>query len=58
MSASPFPTVCAWCRRVRNPHGEWGEAEAEEAGRVATHGICPDCLERAMSNATLAEASR
>jgi hypothetical protein len=59
MSASPIPTVCAWCRRVRDPHGEWCEVEPEQAtSRIATHGICPDCLERATSHAMLAEVPR
>ena len=54
-----LPTVCAWCQRVRDHAGDWCERDLPEpAGRIATHGICPDCLERATTRATLALAAR
>ncbi|MCG6921606.1 MAG: hypothetical protein LJF15_11080 [Acidobacteria bacterium] len=59
MRGSPLRTVCAWCQKVRDPSGEWCETELPEpAGRIATHGICPDCLERATSRATIAVVSQ
>jgi len=50
-------TVCAWCDRVRGEGGKWRRAEEGEApGRATTHGICPECLERATTRATIAAA--
>ena len=44
-SASGLIPVCAWCKRVRDEHGEWHEATAPVLGAEnLTHGICPDCL--------------
>lgn len=52
-------TVCAWCRRVRGHMGEWCDHDFPEAsGRVATHGICPDCLETATAQASMMTASQ
>jgi GAF domain-containing protein len=39
--------ICAWCRRIRDDKGYWGEVEgylARRAGADFTHGICPECL--------------
>ncbi len=59
MRESTLPTVCAWCRRVRDRLGEWCERDLPEtAGRIATHGICPDCLESTTPRATLAKVSQ
>jgi hypothetical protein len=59
MKASSLQTVCAWCQRVRDRTGEWCEVEIPEPmGRIATHGICPDCLERATTRATMPVASQ
>lgn len=42
--------VCAWCRKIRDDHGYWTEFEqwvhAQGVSEV-THGICPDCREKA-----------
>ncbi len=41
-----LPT-CAWCRRVRNEHGEWESIEKyvqEHSEADFSHGMCPDCL--------------
>jgi hypothetical protein len=55
MSEASLPTVCAWCNRLRNPAGEWREVEdVEWSDPSTTHGICPDCLERATTRATMA----
>ena len=54
MRKRTLPTVCAWCRKVRNSQGEWGEADMPDAdGHAATHGICPACLDNA-TRATVA----
>jgi hypothetical protein len=55
MRESNLQTICAWCQRVRNLAGEWSERDLPEAaGRVASHGICPQCLEQATARATMA----
>ena len=55
MKTPSLPTVCAWCRRVRSSQGEWSEPDLPELdGRIATHGICPTCLEKATARATIA----
>ncbi len=54
MSETVLCMVCAWCRRRRVHHGEWREAESTDTdGPTTTHGICPDCLERATARATI-----
>lgn len=59
MRESALLTVCAWCRRVRGHMGEWCDHDFPEAsGRVATHGICPDCLETATAQASMMTASQ
>ena len=48
MSETSLTRLCAWCGRTRTRTGEWRRAETLEPasdGR-ATHGICPECLER------------
>ncbi len=43
----PVSSVCAWCGRARNDDGEWEPIGEQAPGmRQATHGICPDCLDR------------
>ncbi len=40
-------SVCAWCERTRNDEGEWSAIGGGGLAPLdATHGICPDCLER------------
>lgn len=59
MRESSLPTVCAWCRRVRNNQGEWNEHDRPELdSEIATHGICPTCLEKATARATVATVSQ
>ena len=59
MKESALMTVCAWCSRVRDRLGDWCEHDLPEAaGRVATHGICPECLERATARATMVTAAQ
>ena len=57
MKEAVLHTVCAWCDRVRDSGGEWRRAEkAKIPGPATTHGICPECLERATARATIAAA--
>ena len=59
MKDLPLPTICAWCSRVRSHNGEWKSNERTELIRSpATHGICPDCLDRATAPATVAVAAQ
>lgn len=45
--ALPLRFVCAWCQRVRTSLGRWERIDpAESRPADASHGICPDCLER------------
>jgi hypothetical protein len=54
MNEAPLHTVCAWCDRVRTPTGDWRPVEDHEIpGPTTTHGICPECLERATTRATM-----
>ena len=42
--------ICAWCKRVRDDKGYWDQVETyfhKHAGADFTHGICPQCLEKA-----------
>jgi sigma-B regulation protein RsbU (phosphoserine phosphatase) len=42
--------MCAWCKRVRDDKNYWQEVEcyvAEHSDARFTHGICPDCMEKA-----------
>ncbi|HEY3399069.1 MAG TPA: hypothetical protein VGK03_00425 [Geothrix sp.] len=41
--------VCGWCGKVRDQAGAWVSGEQrflEEAGKVLTHGVCPDCIRK------------
>jgi GAF domain-containing protein len=41
--------ICAWCKRIRDDKGYWGQVEAYVRARTDaefTHGICPECLEK------------
>ncbi len=35
--------ICAWCNKVRNDNGLWGEVETPADEKKVTHGICPEC---------------
>jgi GAF domain-containing protein len=42
--------ICAWCKRIRDDKGYWDQIEAyfhKHTGADFTHGICPQCLEKA-----------
>jgi len=39
--------VCAWCKKVRDDQGYWGQVEAyitKSTGVATTGSICPGCL--------------
>jgi hypothetical protein len=41
--------VCAWCHRIRDAEGHWGELESyirKHTDAQFTHGICPTCKVR------------
>jgi hypothetical protein len=41
--------ICAWCKKVRDDRGYWGQIESylrERSEAEFSHGICPDCLAR------------
>jgi GAF domain-containing protein len=42
--------ICAWCKRIRDDEGYWDQVENyihKSTGADFTHGICPQCLEKA-----------
>lgn len=44
--------VCATCKKIRNDQGYWTQMEkylADHAEVEFTHGICPDCMEKALA---------
>lgn len=44
--------VCATCKKIRNDEGYWTQMEkylADHAEVEFTHGICPDCFEKALA---------
>lgn len=44
--------VCAWCHKIRDDRGYWGQLETYIEARTQasfTHGICPDCQARVMA---------
>jgi ligand-binding sensor domain-containing protein len=39
--------ICAWCKKIRDDTGYWGQIETYVSQRTEaqfTHGICPDCV--------------
>lgn len=44
--------VCAWCHKVRDDQGYWGQLETYIEARTHasfTHGICPDCQAKVLA---------
>jgi CheY-like chemotaxis protein len=42
-------SVCSYCKRMRNPGGEWGSLERyieRHSKAEFTDGVCPDCYEK------------
>ena len=45
--------LCAWCKKIRDDQGYWGHLEEYlkvQTGAQFTHGICPDCKSKILSN--------
>jgi PAS domain S-box-containing protein len=41
--------ICAWCKKVRDDRGYWGQVEdyiREHSSAEFTHGLCPDCYKK------------
>jgi hypothetical protein len=46
--------VCAWCKKIRDDTGYWGQVEdyiAKHTNAAPTHGMCPDCSTKMMAEA-------
>jgi PAS domain S-box-containing protein len=44
--------ICAYCKKIRDEHGEWHQMEAYVMRRVDvefSHGACPDCFAKLMA---------
>jgi sigma-B regulation protein RsbU (phosphoserine phosphatase) len=44
--------ICAYCKRIRDDRNYWSQLETylgEHSDLTFSHGICPNCLERVMS---------
>ena len=44
--------ICAYCKRIRDDQNYWRQVEsylADHSDVQFSHGICPSCLERVMS---------
>lgn len=42
-------SLCSYCKRVRNPEGDWGSLERyieNHSTAEFSHGVCPDCYEK------------
>ena len=42
--------ICSYCKRIRKEENRWQQLEvylSEHSEAEFSHGICPDCLERA-----------
>ena len=53
--------VCAWCKRVRDDKGYWGQIEdylTKNRGTLLSHGICPECAEASRREAALDKEAR
>ena len=44
--------ICSYCKRIRSDNDYWEQVESyitEHTDALFSHGICPDCLEKAMT---------
>ncbi len=52
--------ICAWCKKIRDDRGYWSKIEAYLSARTEaqfTHGICPDCTEKMLSEESFGRSS-
>ncbi len=52
--------ICAWCKKIRDDRGYWSKIEAYLSARTDaqfTHGICPDCTEKMLSEESFGRSS-
>ncbi|MGC3991045.1 MAG: GAF domain-containing protein [Chthoniobacteraceae bacterium] len=45
--------ICAWCKKIRDDSGYWGEVEtyiADHSTATFSHGVCPDCVKLHLRN--------
>jgi len=45
--------ICSYCKRIRSDHDYWEQVEnyiSEHTDAQFSHGICPDCLAKAMAD--------
>jgi ligand-binding sensor domain-containing protein len=52
--------ICAWCKKIRDDRGYWSKIEAYLSARTEaqfTHGICPDCTEKMLSDESFGRSS-
>lgn len=50
--------ICAWCKQIRDEHGEWQQVEtyiARHSDVEFTHGMCDDCAARMLREAEASE---
>ncbi len=48
--------ICAWCKQIRDEHGEWQQVEtyiARHGDVEFTHGMCDDCAAQMLGEARL-----
>lgn len=47
--------ICAWCKKIRDEKGTWRKLETyitEHSSADFSHGMCPECYEKAMKKGT------
>ncbi|HEX8114171.1 MAG TPA: two-component regulator propeller domain-containing protein [Kofleriaceae bacterium] len=52
--------ICAWCKKIRDDRGYWSKIEQYLSARTEaqfTHGICPDCTEKMLSDESFGRSS-
>jgi ligand-binding sensor domain-containing protein len=53
--------ICAWCKKIRDDGGYWSQIEAYLGARTDakfTHGICPECRKRMLTDENFSGVSR
>ena len=50
--------ICAQCKRIRDPNGDWKQLEiyfSERSKTTFSHGYCPECARQFLEDAGLTE---